>query len=164
MNICQVQFETIKETPKNVPITQSCRQSRPITVPTSRRQRGLDLLLPAIIFSEQCRHIYTLAPCHCTLSSRVDVAPGVRPSHTVYPLHAAILVLEDMDISKIRSLVQIEEMAIPPRTDRPSGTNQGRSERWDDRWNGRKNFKKFKRRGQERGPQSQKVIVPLSAL
>jgi hypothetical protein len=69
--------------------------------------------------------------------------------------------LEDVDISDIRKLVQIEEMHIVPRTDRPVQHAEGSGERWQAEWNGRKNFKKFRRRGTEGRPEAQKVIVTL---
>jgi hypothetical protein len=67
--------------------------------------------------------------------------------------------LEGVDISEIRSRVQVEEMAIAPRQNRPIQRTDVTTERWKDEWNGRKNFKKFRRRGTEQGLQSQKVIV-----
>ncbi|KAF2270951.1 hypothetical protein CC78DRAFT_6871 [Lojkania enalia] len=68
--------------------------------------------------------------------------------------------LQGVDISKIRGVVQVEEMEVRARALRNKGV-QVQSERWNDDWNGRKNFKKFKRRGAERVPQTQRVIVTL---
>ncbi|PVI03366.1 hypothetical protein DM02DRAFT_587974 [Periconia macrospinosa] len=67
--------------------------------------------------------------------------------------------LEGVDISEIRAKIQLAEMTVRSRDERPSVQNQLRSDRWDPAWNGRKNFKKFRRRGVDRGPQSQKVLV-----
>ncbi|KAF2790967.1 hypothetical protein K505DRAFT_73342 [Melanomma pulvis-pyrius CBS 109.77] len=69
--------------------------------------------------------------------------------------------MEGVDISEIRGLVQIEEMEIRPRDDRPHQRIKATGEGWNDEWNGRKNYKRFRRRGVERGLQAQKVIVPL---
>lgn len=69
--------------------------------------------------------------------------------------------LEGVDISEIRGLVHVEEMAVMPRRDRPSQRTAASSDGWKDEWNGRKNFKKFRRRGAERVPQHRKVLVAL---
>lgn len=70
--------------------------------------------------------------------------------------------LDGVDISELRDLVQVEMMEIPERRDRPRERDAAASgDRWKEEWNGRKNFKRFKRRGAERGLQAQKVIVAL---
>jgi hypothetical protein len=67
--------------------------------------------------------------------------------------------LDGVNISEIRANIQIEEMKMRPRKEKPDVKNQAKGERWDPAWDGRKNFKKFRRRGVDRGPQSQRVLV-----
>lgn len=71
--------------------------------------------------------------------------------------------LEGIDIAEMKNLAPIEEMDIPPRSNRVAAQSQGsdHNKRWNPEWNGRKNFKKFRRRGAEHGLQARKVIVAL---
>ncbi|KAK3719497.1 hypothetical protein LTR37_004355 [Vermiconidia calcicola] len=74
--------------------------------------------------------------------------------------------LQGIDISKMKDLAKVEEMAVPTR-ERPMrrANDDGRSERWDPAWNGRKNFKAFRPQGQRGdGPRLQRVIVPLEEV
>jgi len=75
--------------------------------------------------------------------------------------------LQGIDITELKNLAKIEEMAIRPRQDRGSmardmhSSSQGHTKRWKPEWNGRRNFKKFRRRGAEHGLAPHKVLVPL---
>ena len=71
----------------------------------------------------------------------------------------------DMNIEEMKRLAVVEEMPLPPRSDRPTrhdanGTTP--NDRWDDRWNGRKNFKKFRRHGEAANARrGHTVMIPL---
>ncbi|KAF1814167.1 hypothetical protein P152DRAFT_456399 [Eremomyces bilateralis CBS 781.70] len=73
-------------------------------------------------------------------------------------LHSA---MEGMDIEAIRSLVQVEEMLIQPRANKPAPAS---GDRWDDRWDGRRNFKKFRKVGGQAPMRGSKIIVPLEEV
>ena len=73
----------------------------------------------------------------------------------------------DMNIEEMKRLAVVEEMPLPPRTDRPTRhtANGTPNDRWDDRWNGRKNFKKFRRHGEgTRARRGHTVMVPLEQV
>lgn len=89
--------------------------------------------------------------------------------------------LEDVDVSGLRDLVEIEEMTVPKKVmekvSREGGGNGSRAgsemrggREWREEWNGRKNFKGFRPKrkagqGQSQGvPGRQKIIVALEEV
>ncbi|KAI9745067.1 MAG: hypothetical protein M1818_001345 [Claussenomyces sp. TS43310] len=76
--------------------------------------------------------------------------------------------LDGMDISQIRSLAIVEEMAVHRTAPAPNRhlEHGDDSERWDERWNGRKNFKRFRRQGGTSATARgiMRVIVPLEEV